>query len=277
MESLLKCLSGTLFIEKVHDDRFHFKLNVVNGSHIGKVIGKAEFMSDNEAIYKKDNCTLTFLKFNDMIQINEKIPSECPHGLRAYFGGNYHIQKDIFWVLDDVIDDIMLSKIWEILGEEYWDSFIKCFGGISEDENLDSFNAKVISGGVPGLYTFYEAILMVSSKEIWGAFLDCDNIYYFTSEKEWEEKLPKTIKKWKEYFNKDIIFLSKLSKEEKIKDVKRKQKEEKEIMDLSKLLSGIVFKDLDIDNDTSRSEKLAKLKEGFQKVAQKLEEILKNK
>jgi len=215
-EGISKADSGNLFIYNVSNEGFNFNLFVQKGAHLGEIEkGFAKFVSEDEAIYseKYDNeppCILHFLKRNDVVQIKE---DNCAffHGMRAYFGGDYKLQKDIFWIFDNIIDDIVLSKIYRLLTDKYWEKFLICFDDISEEDDIDGFNAKIIKGGVVGLYTIYEAILMIGeNKEIWGAFLypDTDSVYYFTSEDSCKDKLPKTIDKWREKFkDRRIIYL----------------------------------------------------------------------
>jgi hypothetical protein len=208
-------LTGNLCITSVDDKGIYFDLLVANGAHIGNLeSGFAKFMSQNKAIFEdKDHysdkvCRIHFYKFNDYIQITE---TDCSshHGMRAYFDGDYYLNKDIFWHFDEVVDDQALSKIYLILGKEHWLNFIKCFNDTYED--IDSeLNAKVISGGMAGFYTIYEAIVLIGeNSKIWGAFLDVDKLFYFTSEKEDTIKLPKSIEKWADKFKeKKIVYIN---------------------------------------------------------------------
>jgi len=206
-----------LSITKVYEDKFDFKLICIHGAHIGEISGSAKFISSNEAIFEKqDNfdeeiCRLHFYKINHSMQITEE---DCNsyHGMRAYFDGNYEFKKDIFDYYDEHIDDTILSNIYALTGRHYWEKFQQCFSDTHELDDLDEIGAYIISGGVAGLYTIQESILMVDkNKNIWGAFIndEDDKVYYFASLPEWKNKIPLTIEKWRENFkDKELIVLT---------------------------------------------------------------------
>ena len=88
---------------------------------------------------------------------------------------------------------------------------MKCICDIHEEDNLDSFDANVITTGVAGLYSIYESILMYTqTNEFYGAFLHNDgNIYYFTSDKRFKIEKPKNIDNWlKKFDDKATILLN---------------------------------------------------------------------
>jgi len=212
-----------LFITKVDSKGFQFELICIHGAHIGEISGYAKFVSSNEAMFESDNeddekpCKLFFYKINETMQILEKDCNEY-HGMRAYFDGTYELNKDIFVEYDEIVDDILLSNIYELLGRKYWSKFQQCFSDTHEYDNLDNLNVEIIAGGVAGLYTIQESILMIDkNKKVWGAFIndEDDKVYYFTSEQEYKNKLPKTIDNWKKNFQeKEVIYIT----EEMVKD-----------------------------------------------------------
>ena len=90
---------------------------------------------------------------------------------------------------------------------------MKCICDIHIEDNLDPFDANVITTGVAGMYTIYEAILIyTNTNEIYGAFLHDDGkVYYFTSDIKYKNDKPKTIKKWLEKFDtREIVLINKL-------------------------------------------------------------------
>lgn len=214
-KSLADSFYGDLFINNVNQEGFYFDLIVQHGAHTGFLENEyAKFVSHNEAIFegtddRENICRISFLKINNLIQVSE---SNCLsyHGMRAYFDGDYHLQEDVFCYYDDIMSDEVLSKIYSLLNSKYWKSFKKCFNDTHENEDIDGFGCKVISGGMAGFYSIYEAIIMVGKKnEIWGAFLDADKVFYFTSEQKYKQKLPQTINKWRENFKeKEVIYLT---------------------------------------------------------------------
>ena len=197
--------SGSILIDSVDSTGFNFNISTINGSHMGDLDGYAKFINDNIAIFEVDaydgKCELKFSKYNDLIQVDESIYCRYFHGMRAFFGGDYILQKDIFYKLK-LLNDIELTKLYMLLKKDkYWEDYLKCFADIHDEENIDDFEAEIISGGVPGMYTIYESILMKNQTDIWGAFIDVDKVYYFTSNKSFKVEIPKTIKKWKSRFN----------------------------------------------------------------------------
>jgi hypothetical protein len=66
----------------------------------------------------------------------------------------------------------------------------------------------VITGGAKGLYTFFEAILMRGTDgQLWAAYIDNDVVRYFTTERDFRERLPQTIESWRERFpDKNVVF-----------------------------------------------------------------------
>jgi hypothetical protein len=207
---------GILKITSVYDSYFNFNLTVIHGSHIGDLDGKATILSNNEAQYilnevfnEDGKCVITFTKFNDVIQLYENLRCRSSHGMRVMYDGDYKLKKDVFYDMVE-LNDVLLSKIYDELKKEYFEEFLKCICDIYIEDNLDFFEAKVITTGVAGMYTIYEAILMyTNTNEIYGAFLHDDGkIYYFTSNIRYKNEKPRTIKKWLEKFdNREVILL----------------------------------------------------------------------
>jgi len=206
---------GSLKIEKVFKEYFEFNLETSNGAHSGGISGKAYFVPENEAIFRikeyddQKECVLRFFKTNDIIQVDEVGGCFFYHGQRAYFMGDYKLKKDIFYRFD-FVNDIVLTKMYRLLKKQYWTEYLKCFGDIYYDDKIIDNDNKIIKAAVPGLYNTYEAILIVNtnSDAIWGAFLNVDKVYYFTSEKINRKELPDVIDEWRNNFkDKEIIYL----------------------------------------------------------------------
>lgn len=209
-----------LFITRVDEQGFDFELICINGSHMGDINGYAKFTSPNEAIFEKaehaeeETCRLYFYKINESMKITEE---DCSlyHGMRAYFDGNYELKRDVFVHYDETVDDKVLSNIYVLIGKKYWGKFQQCFNDTHELDDLDKFNANVISGGVAGLYTIQESILMIDkAQNIWGAFINDENdkVYYFASLPEWKKKLALTVEEWRKNFeDKEVIFIENIT------------------------------------------------------------------
>ncbi len=206
--------NGNLFISDVTDKGFKFSLTTQNGAHLGEIEnGYATFTTKDEAIYKNEeykgeSCKINFLKTNNTMQIKE---TDCyfMHGMGAYFDGTYNLEKDIFQYYNEFITDKILSMIYEILGEKYWMEFLKCFNDTHEGNDIDGLNARVLKGGSAGFYTIYESIIISNNNDIWGAFLNVDKVYYFTTNLNYKKKLPTTIIEWMDNFKEmEVIYLN---------------------------------------------------------------------
>lgn len=210
--------NGDLFIREVTNEGFYFDLMVQNGAHLGHLENEyAKFTSHNEALFEYKNeldndvSRIHFLKIKDQIQLT---PENCHHfhGMRVYFDGTYKFKKDFFTYYEDIIDDEILSQIYLLINnneklfidhiDSKWENFIKCFSSSFSCENLDDVDVNIIESSLPGFHRDYAAILMIGkNKEIWGAYFDTPEMHYFTSEKDYEQNIPKTIKNWMERFS----------------------------------------------------------------------------
>ncbi len=84
---------------------------------------------------------------------------------------------------------------------------------ISEEDDLDHFNAKVSAGGVAGLFTIMEGIIMQRPNGmIYAAVIDGDSVRYFSNDPQYIKKLPKTIETWMDRFKeKKVVYVGSLS------------------------------------------------------------------
>ncbi|MDA3076804.1 TIR domain-containing protein [Campylobacter sp. JMF_04 NA10] len=205
VQSTLPYFSGNLIINNVSVHKFDFEIIVVKGALVGNISGTAKIISDNEAEFvsqenflNDEPSIIKFRKYNNKIIVEE---SNCGyyHGVGVSFDISDFVRKsDIF---DDIknLNDIKLSKIYSCCSdEEKYNNFLRCLYTIYDEKNLDDFEAEVIGSGVPGLYTICEAILMhTPDDEVYCAFIDDDSeILYFSSDKNFQTKKPKTIEKW---------------------------------------------------------------------------------
>ena len=150
-----------------------------------------------------------------MISITQK-QGNCGAGLGVEYSGNYyrmgkHIDSEKGSTNDlgllNAFNDSLLRKL---TGDAYA-FFINSTQLTSEDTDLDNFKAKVFSSGVRGLYTSMENIIMIdSSKNIWAAVINNDTVLYYTNNKDYIKKLPKTIDNWRANFKTyPVIYKSK--------------------------------------------------------------------
>ena len=193
-ESLSKAVSGNLKVYDVTKEGFYFDIRVVHGSHTGELEKQfAKFINPYEAISKKDDCELKFTMLNKNIYVQEENCS-IYHGMRAYFDGKYILQKDFFYIFEELSDEI-LSKLYNILGEVGYEEFEKCFSDYWLEKEQKRF---VLYGKVPGLFPCYNGCLILENVAVRGFFVNCDikdhTIFWFASDDKLDRELGKFIK-----------------------------------------------------------------------------------
>lgn len=92
-------------------------------------------------------------------------------------------------------------RAYSVLGQ-FYDAFMERMQLIGETEDLDNVDARVHTGGVRGLFTSMESILMLASDGgIWAAFIHDNVVRYVTNRPNWKDKLPQTIEHWRSRFD----------------------------------------------------------------------------
>ncbi len=166
-----------------------------------------------------DSCVVEFkLSGDSVITITQK-NGLCMTGLNVTYTGKYLKRKTStkisekeqtlidLGILRNEREDSIFRKI---VGNKY-SLFINSTQVTSEDEDLDSLNARVISSGVTGLFTYMENIIMVDSLDnLWAAVIEDNKVLYYTNRKNYSNKLPRTIENWRKNFEHyEIIYQSK--------------------------------------------------------------------
>lgn len=207
---------GHLFVRDVCSTGFLFDLDIYSGTHTGQVSGYATIASKDLAYahiknsYQDEDGEICFRRIqkgkNWIIKTEETAYCGDHHGMGVSFTGDYESQKNSLSELG-MLNELEISRVYNLTGQ-YFDSLMARFQGIGSAENNDTFVAEVFTGGVRGLYTIMEGILMLDKQgRIWVAYIDEDVVRYFTTEFEWRERLPKTIDSWRSRFKeKQIIF-----------------------------------------------------------------------
>jgi hypothetical protein len=207
---------GNLFIREVGSAGFVFDLAIWNGSRTGNISGFARIVSPDIAYARVPAgevgqfCELAFRRnltehARDIV-IEESGGGHFFHGMGATFSGRY-TWKHLALFQGAALDEIDLQRLYSIVGQHF-DPMMNCFQGLSDGENHDTFVARVTKGGVRGLYTIMEGIVLRGERgQLWAAYIDNDVVRYFTTEREYQTTLPKTIEKWRDRFkDKNVIF-----------------------------------------------------------------------
>ena len=102
--------------------------------------------------------------------------------------------------------ELDLSRLYALVGEHF-EQLRSCTSDIHADQVFDDGSVKVLTGGVAGLYTFMESIILMGEhSRMCCAFIDQDVVRYFSNRPDWVSQPPKEIEIWRERFaNKEIV------------------------------------------------------------------------
>ncbi|SFF22185.1 hypothetical protein [Paracidovorax wautersii] len=202
---------GNLFIREVGPRGFLFDLAVFNGAHHGRITSYARLLSHDLAFAKVPNGPgepageLVFRRKHSeagrAIEINEAARCRYWGGMRAHFSGNY-IHESEPWFESGLMNELELARLYQLVGE-YMSSMRTCTSDIGLGECADGEGITVVWGGVAGLYTQMESIVMFDQLgQMWAAYIDSeeDCVRYFTNVPDARGTLPATIEKWRENF-----------------------------------------------------------------------------
>lgn len=212
---------GTLDIGAVTKTDFGFYVFIQNGAYMGEAEGVAVIKGStaefNDAEHK---CRLSFQRQGRDLELDED-GEGCSYyrGAGAYFGGVY-TRDPVVPTLDlskknrtalteaGVFEDAERERAFAALVGPSYGLFVDSFQTIEEREDLDGAGAKVYAGGVRGLYTIMEGIIMVGPNgRLWAAVIVGQEVRYFTNVPSSKKKLPKTIEQWRQRFpDKKVIY-----------------------------------------------------------------------
>lgn len=205
---------GVLFIREVGAGGFLFDLDVYNGAHVGQITAYARILSADVAYCRLTNSPgypdgeLVFRRRwgqgTRTIEIEESARCSYYAGMRAHFSGLY-VKKPEPWFDRGFLNELELVRLYILVGEHI-ERMRACTADISEGENLEEVHAKVIVGGVAGLYTEMESIVILNQQgQMWAAYIDGDAVHYFTNVPEDRDQLPRTIEAWRVNFKKKVV------------------------------------------------------------------------
>jgi hypothetical protein len=205
-----------LTIKKIGDNDFEFDLNAVSGAHTGDIGGFAKFTPEG-ALYKSEenDCQLQFLPLNSD-SLNIETSGDCWYygGIGVNFGGKF-LKGDHEKIVSLVDIGVLTIKAKDdvfrkLVGNEYKD-FVERFQlSYYDDKDLDGLGTRVVTGAVRGMFTYMEAIIMDGpGDKIYAAMLKDDKVEYFTNDKAYARRLPKTIDAWRQRFaNIPVFFIT---------------------------------------------------------------------
>ncbi len=215
-------------IENVTSSSFSFDINAASGGNAGQIDGIAYWNGDVASFTSKDypECKLSFNLKDSLLLLTQTDECYVYGGIGVSFEGDYTKGKNIIGEIslfkaticytEDGEDvpifktDAEIKSFTNLVGDNYVKLFLNSFQLINGEHNAD-LNARVCSGGVRGLYTIREGIIVISSSDkIWAAIIDGDVVRYFTNVPDYVGRIPQVIENWRSRFNdKDVIFMNK--------------------------------------------------------------------
>jgi hypothetical protein len=222
LDTKVKAKLGNISINRVASDAFFFELTLLDGARSGQIAGKAKITTPHSAYcrIKADNnefCEINFrrrLEGNTWyIDVESGPPCQHFHGMNASFEGAYkHLSESVVnW---GFLDEIDLNEISRMTGV-HLPLFLDNFQQIFNDEHYDENGYRVITGGIKGLYTIMESIVVLDERgRIWCACLDPDKkkVRYFTNAT--EDERPQAMAQWMDRFPERSIVVNQLGKTE---------------------------------------------------------------
>ncbi len=219
IEAAGAAFGGHLFIWDVGPAGFQFDLTIFSGAHNGAICGFARIVSSDLAYARmksqgnQDVCEISFLRSVDdgrrRITIEEKSHCGQHHGAGVTFTGAF--VREYEGLFDSgALDEIDLRRLYSITGK-YFSGLTACFQMVASLEDIpDGFQATALTGAPRGLFTIMEAIVMRGERgELWAAYIDGDNVRYFTTQQEYRRRLPLTFERWRERFpKKEVVYIS---------------------------------------------------------------------
>jgi len=207
---------GNLFIREVGPRGFLFDLAVFNGAHQGSITSFARLLSHDLAYARVPNGPnqpegeLIFRRKQSdagrAIEIEEAARCHYWGGMRAHFGGRYSHEAEP-WFERGLMNELELARLYQLVGE-HMGGMRACTSDIGLDESADGEGKTVVWGGVAGLYTQMQSIVMFDqSGQMWAAYIDSevDCVRYFTNVPEARGELPATFEKWREKFTEKVV------------------------------------------------------------------------
>ena len=202
-----KYVHASFFINAVGSDSFDFEFDVVRGAHTGSYSGKANIVSTKLAVCEDNsndnNLKIIFSKElfpTPIIKIESK-NTLYHHGMQGGFDGYYFFEGDTL-IENSILSDDSLSQLFDLMGEHYF-NFEQNFFGFNELDSNNPEIEKIYTGGLPGLYTIMESIIILYKNGIIKtAYVLDENVYMFSTG---DRVIPTEFNLWMEHFEEVTI------------------------------------------------------------------------
>ncbi|MDR4927245.1 Ig-like domain-containing protein [Peribacillus simplex] len=201
---------GTLVISNIDGSTFDLVLNVLSGGNTSGIEGKATVTGNTaELVSNEFNCRLDLTLNADSITVGETQGCYEIGGMGTYFEGEYknhtvaaNTPKSTLSSFN-IIDAKSDTDIQKLLGEDY-DLFVEnmqIFGETRDTYGLEE--TLVIEGGVRGLYTFKEGIIVkdpFNNYYIGSIVEDGTKVRFYTNDAAYKNKLHDVVDTWRQDF-----------------------------------------------------------------------------
>ncbi|MBD3921823.1 hypothetical protein H8B09_23890 [Paenibacillus sp. PR3] len=202
-----------LEIQEVTPQSISFNLDSFDGGHTGGIMDKAVRSKDGKsAVFTGDGLSLTFTLQGDRLVINSEGDPTNYAGAGVSFGGEF-VRHSETQELDLQQLGVLPSKEVDdqfraVVGDDY-DLFTQSFQ-LFDSQSDKLTDTTVVTGGVRGLFTIMEAVIMYDQNgRFYAAVIDGDKVNYYTTERSSYNKLPDAIEQWRSRFkDKDVVYLS---------------------------------------------------------------------
>jgi hypothetical protein len=199
-----------LEITNVGAGGFDFELNARNGWYFSFIrLTRAQFVG-NAAVYQSpQGGNLTFRLQGGGLTIEQQ--GDLGTALWVFYSGEYRRGKvDLApptLTEHGVFAAPATEKAFKDMVGSSYDSFLRCFHLVHEDKDLDQVDATVYIGGVRGLFTIIEGIIMrTPDGEMWAALVVLDKVHYYTNSARFAG-LPLTIEHWRSRFPQKPVII----------------------------------------------------------------------
>ncbi|MEK3716570.1 hypothetical protein [Paenibacillus sp. FSL R7-0333] len=207
----------------VKSDKLVFSVDAYDGAHSGQLYEESAVVRKRMAVYKEeDGSVVFFYLLNGKLYVTSPSPVYSAGANVTYTGEYTRDPNEKVYTLKDtgVFKTAAEDKAFrKLVGEDY-DLFLYSMQLLDEPKDLDGKGARVVQGGVRGLFTFTEAIIMYDKQgHFWAAALDSDEasdsdevpetFVRFYTNVPGTSKLPKTIVQWMEPFSDyEVVYMN---------------------------------------------------------------------
>lgn len=205
--------ASVITITCTEKDKIDFIIKASSGGNSGVIQGNTELQGNNASyINIEEGYHINFTWEKDTLTVSMKGNSYGPLGQGVTIDGTYEqgtqekkqtdfIELGIFENADE------LDAFQQLVKNDYQlfaDTFQLCFSV----EDLDGYQAEVLSGAVRGLSKKKEGIIMKGAEDLfWAAVIDDHQIKYYTNSR-MSETLPVTIDRWRQDFSQLEVIMA---------------------------------------------------------------------